>query len=509
MRAIMVMYDSLRRDLLPCYNKNTPLEMPNFRRLAEHSLVFDRSYVCSMPCMPTRRELHTGRPNFLHRSWGPVEPWDDSMPEILDRAGIHSHLSTDHYHYIQDGGATYCGRYSTWACYRGQESDAWQGFAGEHEDDVSPYLLFNEKTPEAIRKRRAKGGWRNYENRKVITEESLFPQAKTFEDGLDFIRKNSQYDNWFLQIETFDPHEPFTAPEKFQSRWFDPDKPFMPDWPPYSPVMEDQDTIEQMRRKYYALSEYCDYCLGLVLDEMDEKDMWKDTMLIVNTDHGFFLGEHDWWGKGSMPDYEELTHTPFFLWDPRSGKQGERRSSLVQTIDIAPTLLDFFELPIPKDMIGRPLKETAETDKPVRDYAIFGYHGGPINITDGRFVYMRAVADGSGTLNDYTLMPTHMDCIFSTEELKQASFYPPFSFTKGCPVLKIPAGGVGTARFEQKLKENRLYDIEEDPNQKKILEDPVEEKRLVQAMAALLKENDAPNEIYQRYGLKMNEACTA
>ena len=72
-------------------------------------------------------------------------------------------------------------------------------------------------------------------------------------------------------------------------------------------------------------------------------------------------------------------------------------------------------------------------------------------------------------------------------------------------MLKIPAGGFGTARFEQKLKENRLYDIEEDPNQKQILEDPVEEERLVQAMAALVKlEVDAPNEIYQRYGLKMN-----
>lgn len=106
MRAIMVMYDSLRRDLLPCYNEDTPLDLPNFKRLAERSVVFDKSYVCSMPCMPARRELHTGRANFLHRSWGPIEPWDDSMPEILDKAGIHSRLATDHYHYIQDGGAT-------------------------------------------------------------------------------------------------------------------------------------------------------------------------------------------------------------------------------------------------------------------------------------------------------------------------------------------------------------------------------------------------------------------
>jgi arylsulfatase A-like enzyme len=49
MKAIMVMYDSLRRDLLPCYSEDTPLDMPNFQRLASKSLTFDKSYVCSMP----------------------------------------------------------------------------------------------------------------------------------------------------------------------------------------------------------------------------------------------------------------------------------------------------------------------------------------------------------------------------------------------------------------------------------------------------------------------------
>ena len=82
MKAVMVMYDSLRRMDLPSYG-GKEIELPNFKRLAEHTVVFDNSYVCSMPCMPARREIHTGRANFLHRSWGPLEPFDDSMPEIL------------------------------------------------------------------------------------------------------------------------------------------------------------------------------------------------------------------------------------------------------------------------------------------------------------------------------------------------------------------------------------------------------------------------------------------
>ena len=83
MKALMVMYDSLRRDLLSVYGG--PIPAPNFERLAAHTVCFDKSYVGSLPCMPARRELHTGRYNFLHRSWGPMEPYDDSMPEILKK----------------------------------------------------------------------------------------------------------------------------------------------------------------------------------------------------------------------------------------------------------------------------------------------------------------------------------------------------------------------------------------------------------------------------------------
>jgi arylsulfatase A-like enzyme len=63
-------------------------------------------YIGSFPCMPARREMHTGRHNFLHRSWGPLEPFDDSMPELLHSSGVHSHKVTDHHHYWEDGGAT-------------------------------------------------------------------------------------------------------------------------------------------------------------------------------------------------------------------------------------------------------------------------------------------------------------------------------------------------------------------------------------------------------------------
>ena len=125
-RCVVVMYDTLCRHFLPSYG-NEWVKAPNFERLAKKSIQFDNFYVGSMPCMPARREMHTGRYNFLHRSWGPLEPFDDSMPEILHVNGIHSHKITDHQHYWEDGGATYHQRYTTFDLVRGQEGDKWKG----------------------------------------------------------------------------------------------------------------------------------------------------------------------------------------------------------------------------------------------------------------------------------------------------------------------------------------------------------------------------------------------
>jgi arylsulfatase A-like enzyme len=58
------------------------------------------------------------------------------------------------------------------------------------------------------------------------------------------------------------------------------------DWPPYREIREDDETIEHVRRMYASLLTMCDAMLGRVLDLFDEHDLWQDTMLIVNTDHG-------------------------------------------------------------------------------------------------------------------------------------------------------------------------------------------------------------------------------
>ena len=484
MKAIMVMFDSLNRRLMQPYGCDW-VHTPNFARLAERAVTFENAYIGSMPCMPARRELHTGRYNFLHRSWGPLEPFDDSMPQILDENGVHSHIVTDHQHYWEDGGATYHTRFTSHQFVRGQEGDPWQAVvdAGVAKD---PNRHMRTRLQDQV-------------NRGFITEESMMPQAQTFANGIEFMRRNADADDWYLQIETFDPHEPFfTQPGWKELYPHEYDGPLF-DWPPYTRITEPPEQVQHMRYEYAALMSMCDHYLGTVLDTMDELDLWDDTLLIVNTDHGFLLGEHDWWAKMRMPWYNELANIPLFVWDPRAKVSGERRSSLVQNIDVPATILEYFDIERPADMQGLPLRETIVSDAPLREAALYGMHGGHVNVTDSRHVYMRAPAHAENQpLHNYTLMSTHMRHPFSVDELQDIEVQPPFSFTKGCRTIKVKPR---QHHFMSLKADTLLFDVTADPGQLNPIEDAAVEARMAEQLVALMRANDAPSEQYERLGL--------
>ncbi|MCA9887203.1 MAG: sulfatase [Anaerolineae bacterium] len=491
MKAVMVMFDSLNRHMLPPYGCEW-VHAPNFERLSQLTITFDNYYIGSMPCMPARRELHTGRYNFLHRSWGPLEPFDDSMPQILTENGIYTHLITDHMHYFEDGGATYHNRYNSWELNRGQEGDQWKGHVEPHVN-IPPItrIKLNDQTDRM---------WQHeFVNRAYMPTQEDQPQAKTFSQGLHFIRSNHQADNWFLQIETFDPHEPFFTHQKYKDLYPHEYNGTTFDWPSYGPVVELPEAVEHVRNEYAALVTMCDDYLGKVLDLFDKLDMWKDTLLIVITDHGYLLGEHDWWAKNRMPWYNELANIPLFIWDPRYGGRNERRQSLVQMIDMPATLLEFFDIERPKDMLGVPLRETIASDQPVREYALFGLMGSHINITDGHYVYMRAPEAGHNEpLYEYTLMPTHLRKRFDVDEFVDLELAGPFDFTKSIQVMKMSARPFLQLHDFKTL----LFYLESDPGQKSPLDDPEVEARMIKNMVRLMQENDAPLEQYERMNLQ-------
>jgi arylsulfatase A-like enzyme len=484
MRAIILMFDSLNRHMLPVYNQ-TLVQAPNFARLAAQAVTFDNFYAGSMPCMPARRELHTGRYNFLHRSWGPLEPFDDSMPQILGDAGIHTHLASDHPHYWEDGGATYHTRYTTWEFFRGQEGDPWKGVV-DAGTDAGGGLHGKMKRQDLV-------------NRGYMRTEAEHSQTRTVDAGLHFLDTNVHAGRWLLQIELFDPHEPFFTHQTYKAmyphRYAGPEF----DWPGYQKVTEPEEQVAHARYEYAALVSMCDRSLGRVLSFMDQHGMWKDTLLIVNTDHGFLLGEHGWWAKSVQPWFNELVHLPMFMWDPRTAGRDTRRAALAQTIDIAPTVLRFFGLEPTPDMQGRDLAAVLEDDKSIRQGALFGIHGGHVNVTDGRYVYMRASAEPTnGPLEEYTLMPTHMRSRFAVNELKAWEPAEPFTFTKGVRTMVLPTKTIFINAWQHGTL---LFDLQTDPQQEHPILDDEVELRMLRLLAQLMHDNDAPRSQFERLGI--------
>ncbi|MCC7079226.1 MAG: sulfatase [Burkholderiales bacterium] len=499
MKTVFLLLDSLNRLALSPYNAEVACT-PNFSRLARHAVVFDTHYTGSLPCMPARRDMLTGRLNFLHRSWGPVEPFDRCFPEFLKDADVYSHLISDHYHYWEDGGAGYHNRYSSAEFIRGQERDLWKAMV------QPPMERFRERYHRMVSEvpRRQP----NLINREFIKNEADYPSMQCTRAALDFLEKNGHEDNWFLQVEYFDPHEPFDAPVRFREaakkNYHGP----ILDWPLYDKLDLTHDEAAELRANYAAVVAMCDENLGRILDTFDRLDLWKDTSLVLTTDHGLLLGEHEWWGKNRMPFYEPLVHIPLFIAHPSyRDLGGQRRKSLTQTLDLMPTFMDLHAVDLCTEVEGRSLMPTLRSDEAVRSAALFGIFGGSVNVTDGRYTYFRYPANPrESELNEYTLMPMHPASYFTLDEMKGAELLnAPFGFCHGFPLMKIPAldqakrppmqGGV----FED--ARNALYDLKEDAAQARPIEDAQLTRRMVELLNRHMAIHEAPVELYARFGL--------
>ncbi len=497
MKTVFLLFDSLNRNALECYGGDR-VATPNFNRLAERAAVFDRHYAGSLPCIPARREMQTGRLNFLHRSWGPIEPFDLCFPDLMRTAGIYAHLISDHYHYWEDGGAGYHTRFSSAEFVRGQERDLWKAMV------QPPIQRFRERYHPTLSGQERRHP--NMVNREFIRDEEDFPIARCIGLAEEFLALNHDADYWFLQVELFDPHEPFHTPARFREALKTGYRGPILDWPVYDKMDISEEEAAELRANYAAIVAMCDHYLGRLLDRFDQLDLWRDTALIVTTDHGFLLGEHDWWGKNRMPFYDEIVRIPLIAWFPdHAGSAGKRIAALTQTIDLMPSLLERHGVTPPDGVEGRSIVALLDGAPTIRDAGLFGIFGGAINLTDGRHTYFRYPADPAAPLYEYTLMPMHPASYFTAAEFAGAELRRDLEFTRDYPVLRLPAledasrppmqgGALGDAA-------TALYDVDADPGQTVPLDDPVLEAGLAQTLKRMMAEHQAPAELYTRFGL--------
>jgi len=499
MKTLFLLFDSLNRSALGAYGGAVPT--PNFDRLAARSAVFDQHFAGSLPCMPARRDMQTGRLNFLHRSWGPLEPFDDSFAGQLRATNTYCHLVTDHYHYFEDGGSTYHTRYSSWDFIRGQESDPWAA-------KVTPPLEAFRQQYHPLQFEDHRNGHRlqGMINRTQVRGRNDFPVVKCVDAALQFMQENRDADSWCLQMETFDPHEPFHSPPEFKTDETGYEGPTL-DWPRYKEVDETAEEAAELRANYAALVRLCDSELGRILDALDQTDGWQDTAIIMTTDHGFLLGEHGWWAKNRMPFYNEVAHIPLMIYHPQINADGGMHiPALSQTIDIMPTLLELHGQTPGQHVCGRSLLPLmrGEVDS-VRDIALYGIFGGAINATNGKYSYFRYPPDMEASpLFEYTLMPMHNRSLFTIEELEPATLERSFGFTRGAPVMRLPARADAKRSPRQggfADTQTVLYDLQSDPHQLTPLDLPEIEADFCNRIVAEMTAHEAPAELFDRFDL--------
>ena len=473
MRAIVIMFDTLSREFLPHYG-NDWIKAPNFERLIDRTVTFENFYGGSMPCMPARRELHTGRYNFLHRMWGPLEVFDHSVFEKLQNNGIYCHLITDHSHYFEDGGATYHNRYSSWEGFRGQEGDRW---VPRKDIDIPENYNENNKTGISVNQ--------HFANRTRQMVEEEMSSVKVIDEGLRFLQQYKDKDDWFVQIECFDPHEPFYVPDNYRKKYqkLVMDSPYF--WPRYGKVPEGltSEDLDNLKKEYAALLSMCDFHLGRILDFLDNNNMWEDTLIIFNTDHGLLFGEHDWLGKNIPPMYNQVVHLPFFISYPDE-KVGYSTKRLAQTIDIPATLLDYFNIENDLDMDGESLLDILKNDEDIHKEIIFGTNGGHVGIYDGRYIYMRAsVSPDNSPLHIQTTAYTLMRGFIDKKYLENMILHSGNRFTNGYPYTEIEVDNY----IDSYSTGNLLFDMSTDEKQMNNIKDEKIENYMIHKLVTIMK----------------------
>jgi arylsulfatase A-like enzyme len=487
MKAIFILMDTLNRRFLPAYG-NTWVKTPAIDRFAQLSIRFDNHWIGSAPCMPARRDMLTGRLNFLEKPWGSVEPYDVLFPHVLREAGIYSHLETDHYHYFHPGGENYHTCFNGWNLYRGQEGD------------LHVSMVNGLPEPEHL------GVWHEQyaKNRTEFKTDADFSSPKTFQGAIDWLKLNEGTDNYLLWVEAFDPHEPYDTPDEFLELYNDDwDGPLF-NWNRYEQINLLEEAVEHLRRRYAATLSMNDKWFGKLLEEIERQGGFKDTLIILTSDHGHMLGEHGITGKGFSHAWNEMAHIPLFVHLPGSAHAGESRTQLTQNIDLMPTLMEYFAVEYSNPIHGHSWMDILYDNAPAkRDAALFGWFGMPVNVTDGCYTYFRAaVHEDNQPLYRYFLTPTR----FARYNLPGKEFYTEAEFGHYLPWTDFPViRAREDMRRTQLVSETKLYNIKEDYAQEQNLAGTEIERKYEAMLIEAMKEHDAPEEQYERLGLSVEE----
>ncbi len=495
--VIVLLFDSLNRHMLSAYGGGEA-QTPNFDRFAAKAAVFDNHYVGALPCMPARHDILCGAWDFLWKPWGSVELWEDSIAAPLTKAGVVAQLITDHPHLFETGGENYHVDFTAWDYQRGHEGDAWKT---AHDPSWAGAPLMGRRHMPYDNSR----GW--------FRGEADFQGPRTMASAARWIDDNAgKHDRFFLFVDEFDPHEPFDTPDDYV-KLYDPDWDGPPlIWPPYGKDCVKRGVISaregrQIRARYLAKLTMIDRWFGRLLDAFDRHNISDDTLVILTTDHGHYLGEKDIWGKPGVPLYQTIAHIPLMM--AGAGLTPGRQPALTTSVDLFATLSDVFGTggDVRQRTHGHSLLPVLQGKAAsVRDHVLAGVWGREVHLIDGRHKLARAPAGPNAPLpmmsNRWSTMPTHVlsrdQALPLPDQRAKLSTMP----GSGVPVIhqtwdegdRLPFWAWAT------FSGDHVYDLADDPHETSNLAGTAVARRLAERLEAALRAVEAPSEQFSRLG---------
>lgn len=378
--VLLICVDDLRPEL-GCYG-NPIIQTPHIDRLAYSGYVFNRHYVQSAICGPSRSSLLTGK---VSQQW---DPWKDlresgmepsspvALPHLFRRSGYRTigigKITHEPGGVMDEAQRTAQIPFSWDTTYTavGKWETPWRSFfAYANGDAHNTAMRIGMETPHIP-----------YEAGDV--DDEGYPDGLNAMEAIKQLRMLKESDvPFFMALGFYKPHLPFNAPKKYWDLYDRDEIPlaennFIPEnadprycinkspevtthypWPDGPGIVSTESALT-LKHGYFACVTYVDALIGKVLDELEQLDLVGNTIVVLWSDHGWHLGEHTMFGK--MSNFEIATRSPLIIRAPGLEAKGRKLNQLAESIDLYPTLAELCGLAYPDDLQGHSLVEIME-----------------------------------------------------------------------------------------------------------------------------------------------------
>lgn len=451
MNVLFIISDDLTATALSCYG-NKVCSTPNIDAIAAKGTRYTRAYCQGTYCGPSRASMLSG---YYPHATGALG-YSNPRPQIGDRAtwpqhfknnGYYSARVSKIYHMGVPGGVLLGGD--------GRDHNSYNGA----DDEASWTERFNSPGPEWKAPGDGETLERNPEGKKPVVGGNTFVVVEA--DGDDMVHSDGMTaakavalidehkdEPFWLGVGFVRPHVPFVAPKSYYPPFLPYDTMTLPekvtgDWDDipkpginYKTSQNMQMDIRRQKKAmggYYASVAFMDAQVGKVMTALRKAGIEDKTIVVFTSDHGYHLGEHDFWAKVSLRD--ESAGVPLIVSVP--GKQPAVCHSLVELLDLYPTLSKLCGLEIPDRLQGRDISPTLDnTNYTVRDAA---FSVAPMRkgflLRERKWAYIQYKEDASGGVE-----------LFDTEK-------DPLQYTN---LAEMPEYGDVVAEFRIKMKDKLL-----------------------------------------------------